>query len=184
MTALPPPTTRGCSPVPLSTVSANRSWLGSSSTIRTRQGGSSPSPRGSTCGSGSLAAGASSAAGSSGAGASSHQRRQYWAGGVSARSTGPGTAAEPCRAPPDAFAAAVLEDAGTALLPCRCGDYPHAPASSLLRTAQFDQDRENPSPGSPQPVCGRGARLTSRGQPHPTSTTTNKIGRRGWTETV
>src|SRR3546814_20140382 len=63
-------------------------------------------------------------------------------------STGPGTAAEPCRAPPDAFAAAVLEDAGTALLPCRCGDYPHAPAYSLLRTAQFDQDRENPSPGS------------------------------------
>src|SRR3546814_9111065 len=90
-------------------------------------------------------------------------------------STGPGTAAEPCRAPPDAFAAAVLEDAGTALLPCRCGDYPHAPAYSLLRTAQFDQDRENPSPGSPQPVCGRGARLNSRRQTHHTSSAKHRL---------
>src|SRR5690606_17968980 len=89
ITSLVTDATCACIPAPLSTLSANSAWLGSSSTISTRQGAASwPGRAGVDVEGGGGAAtgsGAASTLGNAAGAASSHQRRQYPVGGNSAR---------------------------------------------------------------------------------------------------
>src|SRR5690606_15019885 len=92
------------------------------------------------------------------------------------RSTAPGAAAEPCRAPPDAFAAAVLEDADTALAPLSMR---RLSARTCIqpttdRTVRSGQGKPQPR-RPPHPACGRGARLNSLRQTHHTSSANDRL---------